>query len=969
MVRTVTTFVLLLLMQSFAFSQGEIRGRLTDAEGKGPLVGATVSIVGTKMGAVSDVNGDYAIANVPPGQYNVRFAYVGYIPVQRRVTVASSPVTLDVTLDQTMIQSSEVIVEVNRAKERETPVAFSNIDKMDIEQKIHGQDAPLLVQGTPGVYTYSTDGVGNGEAKVLVRGFSQNYVQVLVNGVPTNDPESNSVYWSNWGSVSASAASIQIQRGAGSSLYGAGSFGGSFNIVTADAPATPSYRLNLVMGTPLNSMYGIEANTGLIGDKFAATVRLDRKVAEGSRVSGRYEGVNYYTSLAWYINPQQSLKFVLHGAPQEHGYSWSNDVSYFKKYGYKANPAPFLPRAVVDAMPPNATNGLPNYALLDDSRELVDPTFVNLSHNFYHKSQAELHYRYDINPLTSVQATAFYSKGRGGGSSMNSLGTVYRRNADGTILSLVGPEGYVIDPTVARNTYLANAYQRISYSFHQQGGILASLTTKPTDFLTVTAGGEFRSWMADHPGHFTNLYGKTSVNFSYARRDSTGKIMTSTFSRRVYQGDLDGPASDVGNIFGWTMAEAKDAAYSTQYRNYRGETPQYTIFLQGNATLGKVNFMGSIQYVWYKYQLSEFMPSENAIGKMLSRAEEASRGTLKEGPTGNGKFLMKDNAATAPRWYEFDLVNADRSRGFIQPKGGVNINLTDNLNVFGNYAHAERFVDLGVYYNQGRVDPLVEDEKSDQLEAGLGWTSPSLNAKVNGYWMTWANKSARITDLSKAGEPGYDRNGNRSELVGKSIHQGIEAEATLKLEEYLKIRGLELTGSVTLMDNRWKEVLDRVKRDPITGARLAFNAAALNDQGKVDTLFFDELTDTPVASGPQTMVTVGLNYRIPSFFFGVNVAYCARIVALDGASYMATDGGWAFVNGKRIFDPKFDTKLPAFTVVNLNMGTSFDLLGLQTMASVQILNALDTEFFADADRSGVIPGIGRAVRLNLSAGF
>lgn len=969
MVRTFTAFVVLLLAQSFAFAQGEIRGRLTDAEGKGPLVGATVSIVGTKMGAVSDVNGDYIIANVPTGQYTVRFAYVGYIATEQRVTVVSSPVTLNASLAQTMIQAGEVVIEVNRAKERETPVAFSNIQKMDIEQKIHGQDAPLLVQGTPGVYTYSTDGVGNGEAKLLVRGFSQSYVQVLVNGVPTNDPESNSVYWSNWGSVSASAASIQIQRGAGSSLYGAGSFGGSFNIVTTDAPATPSYKLNLSMGDPFSSMYGIEANTGLIGEKFAATVRLDRKVAEGSRVSGRYEGINYYTSLAWYINPQQSLKFVLHGAPQEHGYSWSNDVSYFKKYGYDANPAPFLPRFVVDAMPPNATNGIANYALLDDSRELADDRFVNLSHNFYHKSQAELHYRFDVNPVSSIQATAFYSKGRGGGSSMNSLGTVYRRNSDGTILTLVGPQGYVIDPTVARNTYLANAYQRISYSFHQQGGILASYTTKPADFLTVTGGGEFRLWKADHPGHFTNLYGKTSVNFSYARRDTANKVMSSTFSRRVYQGDLDGPASDIGNIFGWTMAGANDAAYKTQYRNYQGETPQYTIFLQGNAAFGKVNFMGSVQYVWYKYKLTEYMPSENGIGRMLSRAEETSRGTLTEGPTGSGKFLMKDNAASNPRWYEFDLVNEARSRGFLQPKAGVNINLTDNLNVFGNFAHVERFVDLGVYYNQGRVAPEVEDEKSNQIEAGLGWTSSSLNAKVNGYWMTWENKAASIRDVSKAGEPGYDRNGNRSELVGKSIHQGIEAEATLKLDEILGTRGLELTGAFTLMDNKWTDVLDAVLKDPVTGARRAFNTASLDAKGKVDTLYFDELKDTPVASGPQTMLSVGLNYRVPSFFMGVNVAYFARLVALDGGSYMATDGGWAFTNGVRKFEARFDTKLPAYTVVNLNMGTSFDLFGLQTMASVQVLNALDNEFFADADRSGVIPGIGRAFRLNLTTGF
>ncbi len=969
MVRNIVTVLLLLLVHAYALSQGEIRGRLTDAEGKGPLVGATVTLTGTKMGAVSDVSGDFAITNVPLGTYTVRVAYVGFVSVQRRVTVGSEPVTVNLALTPTMIDQSEVIIEVNRAKERETPVAFSNIDKMDIEQKIHGQDAPLLVKGTPGVYTYSTDGVGNGEAQVYVRGFTQSYVQVLVNGIPTNDPESNSVYWSNWGSVSSAAASIQIQRGAGSSLYGAGSFGGSFNIVTADAPAQPRYDLNLSMGSPFNSLIGIGINTGLIDNSFAATLRLDRKVAEGSRVSGRYEGINYYTSLAWYINPQQSLKFVLHGAPQEHGYSWSNDVSYFKMYGYGANPAPLLPRYVVNALPANANNDLPNYALLDDSRELADPNYVNLAHNFYHKSQAELHYRFDVSPNSSIQATAFYSKGRGGGSSMNSLGTVFSRGSDGTITSLVGPDGTVNSPLVAKNTYLANAYQRISYSFHQQGGILASFTTRPVDFLGVTAGGEFRSWTADHPGHFTNLYGKKSVNFSYARYDTAGRVMSSTFSRKVYQGDLDGPKSDIGNIFGWTMAGANDAAYATQYRNYRGQTPQYTIFLQGNWLFDRLNLVTSIQYVWYKYKLTEYMPSENAIGRMLTRAQETSRGGLTEGPTGSGTFLMKDNAASSPRWYEFDLVNENRSRGFWQPKFGANYNVTDNLNVFGNWAHVERFVDLGVYYNQGRVDPGVEDEKSNQYEAGIGWTSPALRTKLNGYYMTWENKSARITDLSKAGEPGYDRNGNRSELVGKSVHQGIEAEVTVMLDDLVGMKGWELTGMFTLMDNRWKTVLDKVMRDPNTGARRAFNASALNAQGKRDTLFFDELVNTPVASGPQTMFSVGFNYRGESFFCGMGVNYFSRIVALDGGSFMAVDGGWVIVNAKRKFDAKFDTKLPAYTMVDFNAGMNFSLFGLTNTASVQVLNVLDNEFFANADRSGVIPGIGRAFRFNLSTGL
>ena len=110
------------------------------------------------------------------------------------------------------------------------------------------------------------------------------------------------------------------------------------------------------------------------------------------------------------------------------------------------------------------------------------------------------------------------------------------------------------------------------------------------------------------------------------------------------------------------------------------------------------------------------------------------------------------------------------------------------MNVFGNFAHVERFVDLGIYYNQGRVDPNVEDEKSDQFELGLGWTSPDVTAKINGYYMLWKNKSARIQDLSQAGQPGYDRNGFRSELVGASEHRGIEFEFTASLDKVIKKR-------------------------------------------------------------------------------------------------------------------------------------------------------------------------------------
>ncbi len=98
-----------------------------------------------------------------------------------------------------------------------------------------------------------------------------------------------------------------------------------------------------------------------------------------------------------------------------------------------------------------------------------------------------------------------------------------------------------------------------------------------------------------------------------------------------------------------------------------------------------------------------------------------------EGAVGN-KFYMKDNSANT-RWYAFDLVDENRSRGFWQPKLGFNYNATANINIFGNFSHVERFVDLGVYYNQGRINTDAQDEKSNQFELGFGWNSEDFDRK------------------------------------------------------------------------------------------------------------------------------------------------------------------------------------------------------------------------------------------------
>lgn len=967
---------------TISYSQNySVSGQVTDAQTGDFLGGAVVTISPGSYSATANSSGEYFITVTQSGNYSITASYSGFKSETRTISI-NSDMTVDFQLGSAYTTET---IEINRAKDRETPVAFTDITKPEIEARIHGQDAPMLARGTPGLYSYSTDGVGNGESQLLIRGFNQNYVQVLINGIPTNDPESNSVYWSNWGSVSSNAGSIQIQRGAGSSLYGSGGFGGSFNILT-DNPLKRFYGATLNLGDPLNTLYGIKLNTGLMKSKFSGALNIERKVAEGTRISGRYEGLNYYLSGMYYPTAKQNINMVLHGAPQEHGYSFSNNIVYFNKFGFTANPAPFLPRNVVASFGPNKTSGQENYGLLDDSRELVDDNFVNLSHNFFHKPQLEFHYSQQTNPVSFLKATFFYSLGRGAGSSMNNMGTLFalsnNRNNKGVngmkrdtlVTNFYGPEGYVTNDSVANFIFLRqggnssqNAYQRISYSLHQQIGILSSYSTEFGKNIDFTGGAEFRYWKADHPGHFVNLFSKDSITAQqYSYRDTLGNISSSTFRRATFQGDIDAPESDIGWPFGWNLSNT-DPTYRTQYRNYLGETPQLTLFAQGNFIFKKFNINSSLQYVWYEYKIKENMPSEGGIGQQLTPAQVSNLGLTQEGPRGD-KFYMRE--AGTSKWYEFTLVNNNRSRGFFQPKIGVNFNATKNFNVFANFAHVERFVDLGIYYNQGNLNPNAEDEKSNQYEAGFGWNSNTLSAKINGYYMIWDNKSSRIQDITKAGQPGYDRNGFRTELVGQSENKGIEFQSDLSLDGMLPVKGFSLKGTLTYMDNKWTEVLSQVERDA-NGKLRPFNAGALDANGNIDTLYFSELVGTPVASGPQFMFSIGAGYDYKGFFAGLNVNYFAKDYLLDGGTFLPTSSEQVGTSSRGdVFDLTYGDVLPSRAIVDGQVGYNFKMFKtLKGLASIQVLNILDHEYLASADRFGVIPGYKRSFRFNLSLGI
>ena len=79
--RSVLITVLLYLFRVvplFSQTNSNVMGKVIDSQSEEALPGANVLLVGTSLGASTDLNGDFVIRNVPPGSYTVRTTYVGY---------------------------------------------------------------------------------------------------------------------------------------------------------------------------------------------------------------------------------------------------------------------------------------------------------------------------------------------------------------------------------------------------------------------------------------------------------------------------------------------------------------------------------------------------------------------------------------------------------------------------------------------------------------------------------------------------------------------------------------------------------------------------------------------------------------------------------------------------------------------------------------------------------------------------
>lgn len=216
--KSVVLFLILLLAGSsmvLSAQNRSISGKVFDTNEE-PLIGVTVTIENTTIGAITDIDGAFTL-QVPEGKVVLNVSYVGFVP--QKVTVASGQSNVTVRLSEDAVLLNEVVV-VGYGKQKKVNLtgAVASVGGEELENRVTKSLSSMLQGTVAGLNVTTSSGVPGSSASINVRGITaihESEPLVLIDGavgdidrVNPNDVESISVI------KDASAAAIYGARAA-----------------------------------------------------------------------------------------------------------------------------------------------------------------------------------------------------------------------------------------------------------------------------------------------------------------------------------------------------------------------------------------------------------------------------------------------------------------------------------------------------------------------------------------------------------------------------------------------------------------------------------------------------------------------------------------------------------------------------------------------------------------------------------
>ncbi len=523
--RTIISILTTCLIITQGYSQYSLSGKITDRNGK--ALPQVLLVLDQSRSTMTDASGFYAFKEVKEGEHLLKISYfntVKEIDIQVHGDIRKA-ITLNLT--QTF---DEIIVRGTRAQYK-TPMTFTEIGKQAINTQNVAVDASYVMKWTPSAVVSSDAGAGVGYTGIRIRGSDATRINITINGIPFNDPESQEAYWVDIPDILGSADNIQIQRGVGTSSQGAAAFGATINVNTLKPELDPFGRIDMSYGSYNTKNVRLRLGTGLIKDKFYLESRLSHTDSDGY-VDRATSNLNSYYISAGYQGDMTSVKLE-HFTGKERTYqSW---------FG--------LPAQYVDI------DSLRTYNAA--GQEKVGKPYENQVDD-YLQSHTQLHIASAFSDKLTAKLSLHYTYGSG----------YYEEYEADEAFSDYGISPLILSDDTIRSTDLVRR-RWLDNDFY---GAIASIQYKPNDRIELVAGGGWSNYLGNHYGEviWARFASNTENPFRYYFNDAR-KQDFNLYAKSLF--------TIVPSLIGFVDLQYRQVRYNFQGIDRNGDQVRHTVNL------------------------------------------------------------------------------------------------------------------------------------------------------------------------------------------------------------------------------------------------------------------------------------------------------------------------------------------------------------------------------------------------------
>jgi iron complex outermembrane receptor protein len=906
----------LFIIPFFAAAQvSEVSIIVTDYGTKETVPFAKVSL-NKDIKGTADVDGKITFSKVNYGDYMLIASLQDSLV--KKIKINQPVMSFVVAIGQTL-ELEEIQVIGGLVTGRRTPVPVTRIDPKRIEEELGSRDIPMLLNATPGVYA-TQQGGGDGDSRITVRGFSQRNVGVMIDGVPVNDMENGSVYWSNWFGLDVITQSIQVQRGLGATKLAMPSVGGTLNIQTAGVGNQRKLTVKQEYSSGNMLRTSLAYNSGMMKKGWGVTLAGSFKKSDGW-VDGTPSIGGFYYAKVQKKYKKHLISFSAFGAPQKHGQrAFNQKIPYWSTDDAEKYNVNYLP------IEKNLDRGIrynehygyvsSDYAKGLNSFKIQGKSVISEKTNYYNKNQFTLKDFWQVNNKLSISNIVYASVGSGGGTKLsNYSGTprdaaglinwdrVINSNQYSTLFGVTKP---TYDPFYSPNEFKSSNVLVASVNNHKWLGYLGQFNYEMNSTWSFSGGLDYRMYKGEHYREVVDLLGGNYyVNSGNANSNNMKRKGDKVADAgKPYENHRDGLVQ-WGGVFG--QAEYSGARW-TAFVNLTGVY---------NGYKGVDYFRKKEMHVADTVLLIGFKDTVNFGGQTYTTNSSG----------------LKDNQ-TDWKWIPGATI-----------KAGAGYNLNENSNVFINLGYLSRTpMFTSVVDNRlNEFFPEIKNEVISALELGYNISHKKFGINVNAYATNWKNKpfpnGLRVPDPQ---DPQTTININVQGM--DAVHLGIELDGV-----YAISKKISLEGAISYGDWTWNS--SQTLNLPNYDTTITFNAKGVH-----------------VGDAPQSSYSAGIRYEPKkNLYIKVQYMYFDRFYAdFNPFSLRGADAGrdsWQspsyglmnlFAGYRYRFKSQVSTTTSSDLFVHLlSRKKNTKLRRPELVFNGSITNVLNTRFISDANHSDI----------------